>query len=58
MKESIEFVYTFEDENGNTKRIIVNKHAEALQCTEVCEAFEDLINSAGFSMDNVLEYFN
>ena len=58
--ETIEFVYTCTDENGNdTKRVIIRKQDEGgLRGDDVCEAFEDLMDSVGFDMDCVREYFD
>ena len=60
MNETVEFSYWFTDEHGNDeKRVIVRKQsAEGLDTNTLCEAFEDFMESAGFSVDNVYDYFN
>lgn len=60
MNEMIEFVYTFSDErDDDTKRVIIRKQSkDGLTADTLCEAFVDLMESAGFCVDNVYKYFN
>lgn len=58
--ESIEFVYSFtnEDKPDDLKRVIIRKSDEGLCATDICDAFVDFMTSAGFSEQNIYDYFN
>ena len=59
MNEMIEFCYTYSDERDeDVKRVIIRKQAkDGLNGDTICEAFVDLMESAGFCLDNVYRYF-
>ena len=60
MNETVEFSYWITDEHGDDeKRVIVRKHDEdGLNANTLCEAFVDFMEAAGFSTDNIYDYFN
>jgi len=60
MMEMIEFMYNFSDDHDrDTKRVIIRKQSEdGLTCDELCEAFIDFMEAAGFNTDCVYEYFD
>lgn len=59
MKESIEFNYVYRDDNtDDCKEIRIIKHnKDSLTCEEICEAFVDFMETAGFSINNVYGFF-
>ena len=59
MKEMVEFAYVFTNDKGDDeKRVFVRKNSdEGLSADTLCEAFVDFMESAGFSVDNVYDYF-
>ena len=57
--ERIEFIYHYEDENGDEKRVITSKSNEhGLSSDAVNEMYLDFMSSVGYSEDNVLSYFH
>ena len=59
MNEMIEFVYTCSDEQDtDVKRVIIRKQNKGGFTTDtLCGAFVDLMEAAGFCIDNVYDYF-
>ena len=59
MNETIEFSYWFTDDHGNDeKRIVIRKSSEnGVNGTDICDAFEDFMRSAGFCVEKIYEYF-
>lgn len=58
--ESIEMRYTFKDGDNTAKEIRLcakDRNDEGLQDYDVCALFIDLMESAGYSMENILKYF-
>ena len=58
--ESIEFVYSFTDQDkpDDLKRVIIRKSDDGLDANDICEDFVDFMVAAGFSEQNVYDYFN
>ena len=58
MSEIVEFRYQFRTDE-EVKEINIQRSAEeeGLNCQQLCEAFVDLMESAGFSIDNVYAFF-
>ena len=57
--ERINFTYCFED-NGTEHSVLSskrNKEDEGLHCDDICEMFVDFMRSAGFSEQNIYDYF-
>ena len=55
--ECIEMKYCFND-NGEVKEVkLSNKSEDGVSCTEICDMFVDFMESAGYSLENVEEYF-
>lgn len=59
MRESVEFNYVYrDDDDEDCKEIrVIKRHKDSLTCEELCEAFVDFMESAGFSISNVYEFF-
>ena len=59
--EYIKFKYEFNDLKHQIpdKKVSVycDGEEDGLDCTEVCEAFVDFMESAGFSRDSIYDYF-
>lgn len=56
--ERVEFNYRFhDDESGNKKNVSLEMQHESLNLMDVCEMFEEFIQSAGFSVYEMLRYF-
>ena len=58
--EYIEFRYVFNDDDGDvaTKEVRISKKDDAITSTDACEMFLDFMESAGYSVENVIEWFN
>ena len=56
----VEFAYVFtNDEGDDEKRVFVRKQDKyGLNSNDLCEAFVDFMESAGFSVDNIYNYFS
>ena len=58
--EKIEMRYVFEDDKGIVKEVNMcasDKDDSGLNGHEICEMFEEFMQSAGFSERNVVDYF-
>lgn len=57
--EEIKFSFKFDGEGMMMdKKVIVEcKNEDGLSVPDVCEAFVEFMESAGFSVDNIYEYF-
>lgn len=59
MMETIKMVYQFTDDNGDKHTVMCDRNREdGFKDSEVCEMFEQFMNSVGFSESNVYKYFN
>lgn len=59
MREEIRFTYTFCDkDDGMTHTVTNSKVKECVYVNELCEMFLDFARSAGYTEQNVLDYFN
>lgn len=59
--ERIQFSYEFRDndqDGDDTKEVFRTIKKDGLGCAEVCEAFVDFMTSAGYSEENIIDYFN
>ncbi len=59
--ERIQFSYEFHnnDQDGDDiKEVFRTIKKDGLSCTEVCEAFVDFMTSAGYTEENIVDYFN
>lgn len=57
MMEVVEFSYLF-DEDGDSKRVVIKKEdKDGLNGNDLCDAFVDFMTSAGFSEQNIYDYF-
>ena len=57
--ERIEFNYSYHNEDGEEKMMMVSKRNEdGLHDYDICEMFLDFMRSVGFSEANVFRYFN
>lgn len=57
MMEVVEFSYLFDDE-GDSKRVVIKKEdKDGLNGADLCDAFVDFMTSAGFSEQNIYDYF-
>ena len=57
--ERINFTYFFED-NGTEHSVLSSKRDkedEGLRCDDICEMFVNFMTAAGFSEDNIWDYF-
>jgi len=58
VKEEIQFSYNFYDKDDGTQHTVTNsKCKECITADELCEMFVDFMESAGYSTDNVFDYF-
>lgn len=60
MNEVIEFIYMFDaNEKGeDSKHIVMRKGNDlGVHADEICEMFVDFMRSAGFSEQNIYDYF-
>ena len=59
--ETIEFRYVFREGNEDNESVheveSVKRAKNGLSCDKICEMFVDFMISAGFSEDNILDYF-
>ena len=58
MTERVKFSYVFTDEDDGTVHKVVNtKNKDSITADELCEMFIDFMTSAGYSIENVYNYF-
>jgi hypothetical protein len=59
--ERIKFDYHFEDQDHGAEHDVTSykydKNDCGLQCYDICEMFVDFMTSAGFSEQNIWDYF-
>ena len=60
--ERINFMYTFRDDTNevvekNVELRLQDKEGEGITASAICTLFEDFMEAAGYSIDNVLNYF-
>ena len=59
--EKIQFSYTYDEGDGSEVRQINFQKADTKDCglraTDICQMFLDFMISAGFSENNVFDYF-
>ena len=57
--EHVEFSYCFHDQDDGTKHEVRNsKRKECISTDELCKMFVDFMVSAGYSAENIWDYFN
>ena len=57
--EHVEFYYCFHDQDDDTKHEVRNsKRKECIGADELCKMFVDFMVSAGYSEENIWDYFN
>ena len=57
--EHVEFSYCFNDQDDGTKHEVrSSKQKECISADELCEMFVDFMVSAGYSEENIWDYFN
>ena len=57
--EHIEFSYCFHDQDDGTMHEVRNsKRKDCITADELCEMFVDFMASAGYSEQNIWDYFN
>ena len=57
-KERVEFSYGFIDQDDGTSHAVsCTKNKVCITADELCEMFVDFIQSAGYSENNVWDYF-
>ena len=54
--EKITMTYSFVD-GSNTKKVEVSTGGESVSLYDLCEMFQDFVESSGFSVDAMLKYF-
>lgn len=58
MVEKAKFTYTFNDEDdGSLHKVTALKEKECITAEELCEMFLQFMTSAGYSENNVWDYF-
>ena len=58
-KEEVRFTYNFHDEDDGSYHSVTNsKCKECISANELCEMFVDFMESAGYSTQNIYDYFN
>lgn len=55
--ERVRFSYEFSDAD-NDKQVLNSINDDGLSCSRVCEAFVDFMTSAGYTEENIVDYFN
>ena len=59
VKEKVQFTYSFYNEDdGATHEVRSSKNKDCILADELCEMFLDFMRSAGYSEENVFDYFN
>ena len=59
INERVEFSYSFHDsDDGSTHFVRSSKERDSIRADELCEMFLDFMKSAGYSEDNVFDYFS
>lgn len=59
MIERVKFSYAFIDEDDGTVHKVINtKEKDSINANELCEMFVDFMRSAGYSEQNIWDYFN
>ena len=59
VKEEIKFSYSFCDKDDGTMHEVRSAKCKvSVNVDEICEMFISFMESAGFSIDNVYNYFN
>ena len=57
--EYVEFEYCFSDKDDGTEHQVRNcKRKDCIGADELCEMFVDFMESAGYSKQNIWDYFN
>ena len=56
--EHVEFSYYFQDPDDGTIHEVRNSKRKECTADELCEMFVDFIVSAGYSEQNIWDYFN
>lgn len=57
--EYVEFEYCFSDKDDGTEHQVRNcKRNDCIYADELCEMFVDFMVSAGYSKQNIYDYFN
>ena len=57
--EHIEFSYCFHNKDDGAEKIVrTSKSKECVGADELCEMFVDFMESAGYSKQNIWDYFN
>ena len=54
--ERVTMTYVFNDD-GNTKKVEVSNSGDSVNLYDLCEMFQDFVESSGFSIDAMLKYF-
>ena len=58
VNERVRFSYTFRDEDdGMIHKVVSLKEKDSVTAPEICEMFLDFMKAAGYSEENILEYF-
>ena len=58
VREEVRFSYTFCDKDDGMMHTVTNsKTKECIHADELCEMFLDFMRSAGYSEQNVFDYF-
>ena len=58
VKEKVQFIYSFYNEDdGTTHEVTTVKDRDCILANELCEMFLDFMRSAGYSKDNVWDFF-
>lgn len=57
MEERICFQYNAESDTGYEKSVTINSKFEEPKIADVCEMFLDFLESAGFSTEAAIKYF-
>ena len=56
--EYVEFSYYFSDKDDGTEHMVKNsKRRDCITASELCEMFVDFMTSAGYSEQNIWDYF-
>lgn len=55
--ETIKFTYTFKDEDGILHKVKNQIKKDCVKSNELCEMFVDFMTSAGYSEQNIWDYF-
>lgn len=58
VREEVRFSYNFCDKDDGTEHTVTNaKCKECITADELCEMFVDFMESAGYSTENIFDYF-